>query len=92
MFIGSQFDLTFGASDMTKSPAFCVCCVVLAICGRTLWVRVGLLLKEQSDLAPHRLQIYANNVSRYMRQTYGQRSFPDVWLQVITLHSNTFIK
>ena len=67
-------------------------------------VCVGLLLKEQSDLAPHRLQIYANNVSRYMRQTYGQRSFPDVFFltlwglemyaykQVIKLHCNTFIK
>ena len=94
----------FGASDTTKSSAFCVCCVVLAIFGRTLWVRVGLLLKEQSDLAPHRLQINAHTVSRYMRQTYGQRYFPDVffltlwglemyaWLQVITLHCNTFIK
>ena len=54
MFIGSQFDLTFGASDTTKSSAFCVYCVVLAIFGRTLWVRTGLLLKEPSDLAPHR--------------------------------------
>ena len=109
MFIGSQFDLTFGASDATKSSVFCVCCVVLAIFGRMLWVRVGLLLKEQSDLAVHRLSINANNVSRYMLQTYGQRSFPDAffltlwglemyayeqrkWLQVITLHCNTFIK
>ena len=66
MFIGSQSDLTFGAPDTTKSSAFCVCCVFLAIFGRTLWVRVGLLLKEQSDMAPQRLQIYANNVSRYM--------------------------
>ena len=66
MFIGSQFDSTFGASDMTKSSAFCVCCVVLAIFGRMLWVRVELLLKEQSDLAPHRLQIYANNTNRYI--------------------------
>ena len=66
MFIGSQSDLTIGAPDTTKSSAFCVCCVFLAIFGRTLWVRVGLLLKEQSDLAPQRLQIYANNVSRYM--------------------------
>ena len=32
------------------------------------------------DLVPKRLQIYANNVSRYMRQRYGQRSFPDVFL------------
>ena len=38
-----------------------------------------LLLKKQSDLAPHRLQINANNVSRYMQQMYGQRSFPDVF-------------
>ena len=66
MFIGSQFDSTFWASDTTKSSAFCVCCVVLAIFGRTLWVRVELLLTEQSDLAPHRLQIYDNNASRYM--------------------------
>ena len=73
MFIRSQFDLTFGASDTTKSSAFCVCCVFPAIFGLTLWVRFG-----QSDLAPHRLQIYAINVSRYMRQTYGLRSFPDV--------------
>ena len=28
-------------------------------------------------MAPHRLQIYNNNVSKYMRQTYGRRSFPD---------------
>ena len=36
-------------------------------------------LQEQSDLAPHRLQIYANNFSKYMRQTYGRRSFLTLW-------------
>ena len=61
-----------------------VVCLLRLLCrpchfDRTLRDRVGLLLKEQSDLAPRRLQIYANIVSRYMRQTYGQRSFPDVF-------------
>ena len=79
MFIGSQSDLTFGASDKTKSSAFCVCCVFLAIFGRTLWVRVG--LKEQPDLAPQLLQIYANNVLLYATEVraavFSRCIFPD---------------
>ena len=69
MFIGSMKPLTPGASDTTKSSAFCVCCVVFAIS----------FLQEQSDLAPHRLQVYANNFSKYMRQTYGRRSLLTLW-------------
>ena len=70
MFIGSQFDLTFGASDTTKSSAFCVCCVVLAIFGRTLWVRV----------APHRLQIYASNAAADVwAEVFYRCIFPDTF-------------
>ena len=52
--------LTPGASDTTKPSAFCVCCVVFAIS----------FLQEQSDLAPHCLQIYANNFSKYTVALY----------------------
>ena len=77
MFIGSQFDLTFGASDTTKSSGFCVCCVSLVIFSRTLWVHVGLLLEEQSDLAPRRLQIYANNTTDVWAEVFSRCIFPD---------------
>ena len=58
--------LTPGASDTTKSSAFCVCCVVFVIS----------FLQEQSDLAPHSLQIYANN----FLQIYAA----DVWAEVFS--------
>ena len=75
----NEFDLTFGASDTTKSSAFASAVFSLPFsverCGSVL----GYSLRSSLIRLRIVCRYNANSVSRYMRQTYGQRSFPDVF-------------